>query len=170
MVLYINWDKNSVYTSLSWTDSWVISRNCSNRPLPYKEGIYNILNIHPKNLSCFDNLFGNISGSKRSSVACAVGKTKGSHSRLWGSGRLASAPSSAAAWLCWPWARHLASLCWVLLLSQWGCWQSRPHSVVETVKWLDAEKRSAHRPTQSECKPPSCRLLTFPFPVIFFSF
>ena len=144
----------------------MISRNCSNRPLPYKEGIYNILNIHPKNPSCFDDLFGNISGSKRSNVACAMKKDEVAHTPSSGA---QVAPSAAL-----PGCVDLGHVTWLLCAgscsSVSGVADSRGLTVVETVTWLDAVKRSAQRLAQGECEPPACRLSTFPFLVIFFSF
>ena len=98
------------------------------------------------------------------------GKDKGAHTP--GSG-------AQAAWLQrpalpLPGCVDLGHVTWLLCAgscsSVSGVADSPSLTLVETVKWLDAVKRSAQRPTQSKCEPPLCRLLTFPFLVIFFSF
>lgn len=110
-------------------------------------------------------------------------RRSGSHSELWGPGRLASAPRSPGfraqvAWLQRPALRILAvdlgHVTWLLCAgscsSVSGVTDSPGLTVVEKVTWLDAVKRSAQRLAQGECEPPACRLSTFPFLVIFFSF
>ena len=96
-------------------------------------------------------------------------RRSGSHSELWGPGRLASAPSAVL-----PGCVDLGHVTWLLCAgscsSVSGVADSRGLTVVETVTWLDAVKRSAQRLAQGECEPPACRLSTFPFLVIFFSF